>query len=121
MAAASGSGSRRTSKRQAILTATEQVILEKGYGAVTFRSVAAAAGVAAGLVQYYFPSLDELFVTVLRAATDRLIVDLTHSAGTGQPLRAIWAYASDPSGTALLMQFMALANQHPQIGAVLGE
>lgn len=121
MASTGGSGSRRTSKRQAILAAAEQVIVEEGYGAVTFRSVATAAGVAPGLVQYYFPSLDDLFVTVLREATDRLIVDLTHAADTGQPLRAIWSYASNPAGTALLMQFMALANNLPQVGSVLGE
>lgn len=121
MASTGGSGSRRTTKRQAILAATEQVILDQGYGAVTFRSVATVAGVAPGLVQYYFPSLDDLFVTVLREATDRLIVDLAHAADTGQPLRAVWAYASDPAGTALLMQFMALANNLPQVGAVIGE
>ena len=38
-----------------------------------------------------------------------------------QPLRAAWAYASDPAGTALLMQFMALASQEPVVGNVLGE
>lgn len=121
MASARGSGSRRTGKRQAILAAAEHVILNEGYGAVTFRSVATAAGVAPGLVQYYFPSLDDLFITVLREATDRLIVELTHAADAGQPLRAIWAYANNPTGTALLMQFMALANRLPQIGSVLGE
>jgi AcrR family transcriptional regulator len=119
--ATGGSGSRRTSKRQAIVTAVEHVIVEEGYGAVTFRSVASAAGVAPGLVQYYFPSLEDLFVTVLRESTDRLIVNLSHATTTGQPLRTIWAYASDPAGSALLLQFMALANQIPQLGSLLGE
>lgn len=121
MATASGSGSRRTTKRRAILDAAEHLIRNEGYGAVTFRSVATAAGVAPGLVQYYFPSLDDLFVTVLREATDRLIVELTDAADAGQPLRAVWAYANNPTGTALLMQFMALANRLPEIGSVLGE
>jgi hypothetical protein len=44
MAAAVGSGSRRTSKRQSILDGTENLMLSDGYGAVTFRSVATAAG-----------------------------------------------------------------------------
>ena len=102
-----GSGSRRTSKRQAILAGTEQIMLTEGYGAVTFRSVATAAGVAPGLVQYYFPSLDDLFIAVLREATDHLIVDLTEATASGQPLRTVWAYANNPTGTALLMQFTA--------------
>ncbi len=77
--------------------------------------------VAPGLVQYYFPSLDELFIAVLREATDRLIADLTDATDSEQPLRAVWAYASNPTGTALLMQFMALANHLPQLGSVIGE
>jgi AcrR family transcriptional regulator len=121
MAPAGRSGSRNTDKRQAILDGTQRLMLTEGYGAVTFRSVATAAGVAPGLVQYYFPSLDDLFIAVLREATDRLIADLTHATDSEQPLRAVWVYASDPTGTALLAQFMALANNLPQLASVIGE
>jgi AcrR family transcriptional regulator len=121
MASAGRSGSRRTTKRQAILDGAAHIMLTDGYGAVTFRSVATAAVVAPGLVQYYFPSLDELFIAVLRENTDRLITDLTNATDSEQPLRAVWAYANNPTGTALLMQFMALANQLPQIGSIIGE
>jgi AcrR family transcriptional regulator len=96
-------------------------MLTDGYGAVTYRSVATAAGVAPGLVQYYFSSLDELFIAVLRENTDRLITDLTEATDSEQPLRAVWAYANNPTGTALLIQFMALANHLPEIGSVIGE
>jgi len=119
--ASAGSGSRRTTKRQAILDGTAHIMLTDGYGAVTYRSVATAAGVAPGLVQYYFPSLDELFIAVLRENTDRLITNLTGATDSDQPLRAVWAYANNPTGTALLMQFMALANHLPEIGSVIGE
>ena len=115
------SGIRRTSKRQAIIDGTERLMIEQGYGAVTFRSVATAAGVAAGLVQYYFPTVDELFVAVLREATDRLVGDFTEATLGTHPLRAIWAYSSDPAGSALLMQFMALARHQPGLADVIGE
>jgi AcrR family transcriptional regulator len=121
MAATGRSGSRRTTKRQAILDGTEQIMLTEGYGTVTYRSVATAAGVAPGLVQYYFPTLEDLFSAVLRGATDRLIADLTDATNSEQPLRAVWAYASNPTGSALLLQFMALANQLPGLGTVIGE
>jgi AcrR family transcriptional regulator len=120
-ATASGTGTRRTSKRQSIIDGTERLMIAEGYGAVTFRSAATAAGVAPGLVQYYFPTLGELFVAVLRQATDRLVGELTDETVYEQPLRAVWAYASDPAGSALLMQFMALANQQLAVGAVIGE
>jgi AcrR family transcriptional regulator len=121
MAPTGRSGSRNTNKRQGILEATERLMVTEGYGAITFRSVATAAAVVPGLVQYYFPSLDELFIAVLRAATDRLIVELTEATNSEQPLRTVWAYASNPAGTALLMQFMALANHLPDLGSVIGE
>jgi len=114
-------GARRTEKLQAILAGTEQLMLEEGYGSVTYRSVAAKAGVAAGLVQYYFPSLDELFAAVLRRATDRVIESLDKATRSKHPLRAVWEYASSRSGTALLMEFMALANHRPAVGTVIGE
>jgi AcrR family transcriptional regulator len=114
-------GARRTEKLQAILAATEQLMLEQGYGSVTYRSVAARAEVAAGLVQYYFPTLDELFVAVLRGGTDRVIEGLEAASRSEHPLRALWEYANNRTGTALLMEFMALANHRPVVGGVIGE
>ncbi len=115
------SGARQTAKLQAILSGTEQLMLEEGYGSVTFRSVATKAGVAAGLVQYYFPSLDDLFVAVLRQSTDRLLEHLDEATRSDSPLRAVWAYANDRAGSALLMEFLALANHRIAVRSVLGE
>lgn len=114
-------GARRTEKLQAILSATQQLMLDQGYGAVTFRSVAAVAGVAAGLVQYYFPAMDDLFIAVLRRGTDRAIEGLENASRSEYPLRALWGYANDQTGTALLMEFMALANHRPLVGEAIGE
>ena len=64
---ATGSGSRQSAKLQRIIASTEELMLDQGYGAVTFRSVASA------------------------------------------------------TGTALLMEFMALANHRDIVRAVIGE
>lgn len=114
-------GARRTEKLQAIVAATEHIMLEQGYGSVTYRSVATKAEVAAGLVQYYFPTLDELFVAVLRRGTDRVIKGLEAAARSKYPLRALWEYANNRRGTALLMEFTALANHRQGVGEVIGE
>lgn len=115
------SGARRTEKRAAILRGTEELMLEAGYGAITYRSVATKAGVAAGLVQYYYPSLDDLFIAVLRESTDRVIDRLTEATRSEAPLRAVWQYASNRTGTALLMEFLALANHRSAVRDVIGE
>jgi AcrR family transcriptional regulator len=98
------SGARRTDKLRAILVGTEQLMLEEGYGSVSFRSVAVKAGVAAGLVQYYLPSLDELFIEVLRRSTDRLVGQLEEATRSSAPLRVVWEYASNRTGSTLLME-----------------
>ena len=43
-------------RRTAIIHAVWQVIAERGMGAVTMRTVAAAAGVSVGRIQYWFLS-----------------------------------------------------------------
>lgn len=96
-------------------------MLEQGYAAVTYRSVATRAGVTPGLVQYYFPVLDELFITVLRSGTDRVVDHLARALQAQQPLRALWNYANSREGTALLLEFMALANHRTPIARVIGE
>jgi AcrR family transcriptional regulator len=114
-------GARRSENLDAILHSTRELMLEEGYAAVTYRGVATRAGVTAGLVQYYFPSLDDLFIAVLRRGTDAIVEQLTEVTAAEQPLRAVWEYASDGTGTALLLEFMALAKHRKAIATVIGE
>jgi len=107
MRSPAGVGAGKSKRLGAIVDSALTLMIEEGYAAVTYRSVAARAGVAAGLVQYYFPSLDDLFIAGLRRRTDEIIERLTEVGKAEQPLRAVWEYASNRSGTALLMEFMA--------------
>ncbi len=56
----------REATREALIEATAQIMLDEGYAAATSRRVAGKAGVKPALVHYYFPSMDDLFVAVLR-------------------------------------------------------
>jgi AcrR family transcriptional regulator len=120
MAEQRGVGSRSSRTRTDIVRSAADLMLRQGYAAVTFRAVAAAAGVTPGLVQYYYPLLDDLFVAILESGTDDLVLRLERAAAADRPLRAIWAYANDKSGAALLLEFMALANHRKAIGPVIG-
>jgi AcrR family transcriptional regulator len=113
-------GSTTSATRSAILDAAEKLMLEEGYAAITYRVVAARADVAAGLVQYYFPTLDELFVALLQRNTDRIVDQIASTTQTQQPLRAIWRYASNKTGATLMMEFMALANHRKTIRKEIG-
>jgi len=108
-------------KRARLLDATEEVMLEEGYAAVTSRSVAARAGINAPLVHYYFPTIDDLFVAVLRRRGEQGVRRMEQALASPEPLRAWWEAASDPRGTALLVELMAAANHREALRAEVGE
>jgi len=58
-------------KREKIIQAAYQVLSERGYDAASTKEIAKVAGVAQGLVGYYFPSKDMLFAEVFRRETER--------------------------------------------------
>jgi AcrR family transcriptional regulator len=73
--------------------------------------------VNAGLVHYYFGTLDDLLLAVFQHGADRLLAREQRALTSPEPLRALWDLATDPRGTALLMEFMALANHRKAIRA----
>src|SRR5215470_4446736 len=85
-------------KRARLLDATEEIILREGYAAVSSRSVAARVGIQAPLVHYYFPTLDDLFVAVLRRRAEKNVERMEAALASAEPLRAWWDLASDPRG-----------------------
>jgi AcrR family transcriptional regulator len=108
-------------KRTRILDVTEQIMLEDGYAAVSSRRVASEVGINAPLVHYYFPTLDDLFVAVFRRRAERNVSRLAEALASPAPLRAWWELASDPRGTALLMDLMAAASHRSALRAEVAE
>jgi AcrR family transcriptional regulator len=87
----------------------------EGYAAVSTRRVAKEVGPTPALVHYYFPTTDDLLVAVYRRAVERTQARFTEAVASKRPLRALWALSTDPSCTALAMEFMALANHRKVI------
>jgi len=112
-------GTETSKTRGALLDSTEQLMLEEGYAGVTYRRVAAKAGVTAGLVQYYFPTLDDLFIALLERRSHSNLDKFARvlEANDGRPLRAIWEYSRDETTAALMVEFMALGNHRKAIRA----
>ena len=107
-------------KRKRILDATEEIMLKEGYAAVSSRSVAAAVGIQAPLVHYYFATLDDLFASVLQRRAGRSVERMAEALASAEPLRAWWALASDPRGTAMFVELLAAANHRPALRAEVG-
>lgn len=110
-------GAEDSQTRATLLDATLQIMLEEGYAAVSSRRVAARAGIRPALVHYYFRSMDELFLAVFRRGAEANLARLHRALDSPRCLRALWELDLDPHGTALMVEFMALANHRKDIRA----
>src|SRR5215212_5851920 len=64
-----GRGERRADRRFRIVEAARKLLAEEGYDRVTMKHVAREAGVAQGLIHYYFSGKDEILLEVLMEAS----------------------------------------------------
>lgn len=107
-------GTETSTTRLLLLDVTERLMLKEGYAAVGVRRVAREAEVAPALVLYYFRTLDDLFLAVLRRRADKELERQARLLSGPQPLRALWRLSSHP-GNALTTEFAALANHRKVI------
>jgi len=76
--------------------------------------VAAKAGVKAALVHYYFPSMDDLFVAVLRDKAETNLQRQRQAMAESEPLHALWQL-SGAQDAQLFTEFLAMANHRKAI------
>jgi AcrR family transcriptional regulator len=105
---------RREATREALIEATAQIMLEEGYAAATSRRVAGKAGVKPALVHYYFPSMDDLFVAVLRHKAEDNLQHQRQAIAEAEPLHALWQLNS-ANDAQLFTEFLAMANHRKAI------
>jgi AcrR family transcriptional regulator len=110
-------GNETSKTRAALLDAAEKLMLEEGYAAVTSRRVAAQAELKPQLVHYYFRTMDDLFLALFRRRAEQGFLRQAQALASPQPLWALWDLSRDSRGTALTMEFIALANHRKAIRA----
>jgi AcrR family transcriptional regulator len=104
----------REATREALIDATAQILLDEGYAGATSRRVAAKAGVKPALVHYYFPSMDDLFVAVLRDKAESNLQRQRQAMAESEPLHALWQLSSAQDAQ-LFTEFLAMANHRKAI------
>lgn len=112
-------GAETSKTRDALLDCVEKMMLDEGYPSVTYRALATKAGVTPSLVQYYFPTLDDIFIAAIRRYSARNLdfLNKTLEKRSDDPLRALWEYSWDEATGALMTEFMALGNHRKSIRA----
>jgi TetR/AcrR family transcriptional regulator, transcriptional repressor for nem operon len=115
-------GAETSKTRESILDCVERLLLNEGHAGVSYRVLATKAGVTPSLVQYYFPTLDSLFVAMVRRLFERDIARWNDALQRrpDEPLRVLWEYSFSEAG-AMSTELMALGNHRPALRAEIGE
>jgi AcrR family transcriptional regulator len=108
-------GAETSATRSALIDAAEQLIFEDGYAAVSTRRLASRAGLKPQLVHYYFPTMDDLFVALVRRGGDRALESMAKALASPQPLRAVMNVGSDLRTARMSVEMMALAHHRKAI------
>jgi len=116
-------GAETSKTRDLLLDCVERLMLEMGYAGVSYRAVATRAEVTPGLVQYYFPTLDDLFVAVIRRRGEQNLQRVTETlqARADEPLRVLWEFSQEESTAALTSEFLALGNHRKSIRSEIAD
>lgn len=114
-------GAESSKTRGVLLDTAERLMLTEGYAAVGVRRVAREAGVTPALIHYYFRTLDDLFLAVLRRNVERGVESLHELAASDRPLHALWERGSAAAGAGLITEFLALANHRKAIRSEVAE
>jgi len=107
------------SGRQALLRATITVVARGGLRALTYRAVAAEAGVSHGLVRHHFGSRDQLIAEALDyAVTESLrassmFEDVTDAAGFAAGIDSL--AQRDPDAQAFQYELLLEARRRPEL------
>lgn len=103
--------------RSALIDAAELLIREGGYPSVTARNLADKINLKRQIVHYYFHSMDDLFIAVIRRGADKARARLEAALTSDEPLRTLWEINSDPVQATLTLELSALASRRPAVRA----
>lgn len=98
--------------RAMLIEAAVEVIRSEGYGALSARRLAEKVGLKRQIVHYYFRTIEELLLAVVRFYGDRGLGRFEEIIRK-DPLRVIWEVPADSSATTFA--FMAMATHRAAV------
>ncbi|MHA6261447.1 TetR/AcrR family transcriptional regulator [Sporosarcina sp. CAU 1771] len=110
-------------RKEQILKATFQAVVEKGFDAVTLQDISDNAGVSKGVTNYYFENKDDVFYQLLEWTIDKIYQNerlaINKETTAMDKLRAyVFAAISKPSTNRrfykVYLDFLAQAGHKPQ-------
>lgn len=114
-----------------IIEASTTVMARQGYANTSMKDIAREAGIAQGLIHYYFGAKEDLVLAVLREACGAMLEESRRSFGeaTGDPLSRAWAALraaerrsiERPELFRLMLEMIPLSISNEALGAQLQE
>jgi AcrR family transcriptional regulator len=80
-------GRPRTNIRERIVRAARHEFLERGVAATALRAIARRARTSLGMIYYYFPTKDDLFLAVIEEPYARIVEAMAAILGGPEPVR----------------------------------
>jgi AcrR family transcriptional regulator len=108
-------GKKTAKNRALLLKAAETLMCNEGYAAVTARGVAAEADLKVQLVYYYFETMDELILEVIRQHSSDRMKNFIKALASPQPLQALWELNSNKGSALFMTEVLAMANHRESI------
>ncbi|MFD1775539.1 TetR/AcrR family transcriptional regulator [Paenibacillus rhizophilus] len=115
--------SKSTSTKEKIIEAAYKILAERGLHSSSIKDIASEAGVAPGLIHYYFASKEELFITVIELKLQKYRELRQNLSLTAEPSNLLPASVrllrdrvkSDPNWYRLRYEFYSEGLKNPEI------
>jgi AcrR family transcriptional regulator len=108
-------GSTTSATRDLIIRSAVEVLQQEGAARLTAGRVAEKAGVKAHLVHYYFRTMDDLVLAVVRTHGQAGLKHSARAIASNEPLRALWDLEMAYKWSAAAVEFSAIASHNPAI------
>ncbi|WP_439134074.1 TetR/AcrR family transcriptional regulator [Pseudomaricurvus sp.] len=108
-------GNKTAKNRAHLITAAETLMCREGYASVTARKVATEAGLKVQLIYYYFQTMDDLVLEVVRQHSAQRMKYFIKALASAEPLRALWDMNRNKSSALFTTEVMAMANHKESI------
>ncbi|OOB90846.1 hypothetical protein B0T42_09420 [Rathayibacter sp. VKM Ac-2630] len=106
-----GRSLRYAHRREELLEAATEHVLEHGLTGLSLRRIAVSAGVSHATLEHHFTSRDRLIAEIVDRVLAVTFADPEVSRGDADPLRAIWASATGERGRRYVRLFLAITGQ----------
>jgi AcrR family transcriptional regulator len=103
--------------RERFVDAAEELLRDEGYLAISARQVSAKAGLKTQLLYYYFRTMDDLILAVVRRINERRLQRFDDAMASADPLKALWTLNSDPSGGGVSAELTSIATHREAVRA----